>query len=95
MRGSKRAGISRKVKIEDEAGRQRRMTVILLVSKLAGSWVVFEVQVPVLSHKQAVDVTCPLWWRFEAWELIKDMTRKKTVSVATMQAGESQATLTN
>jgi hypothetical protein len=77
VRGSKRAGISGKVKIEDEAGRQRRMTVILLVSKLAGSRVVFGVRVPVLSHKQAVDVTCPLWWRFEAWEVIKDMDKEK------------------
>lgn len=68
MRGSKRAGISRKVKIEDKAGRQRHMTV----HPSRGSWVVFGVSAcwrPVLSHKQVVDVTCLLWWRFEAWEV--------------------------
>jgi len=71
----------KKVKIEDEAGQQRRMTVH--PSRFEARWFVGCLRStsacwwPVLSHKQVVDVTCPLWWRFEAWEVIKDMDKEK------------------
>jgi len=51
---------------------------------------------PVLLHDQQVDVTCLLWWRFEAWEVIKDTDEEKDgLGCYEMQVGERQATLTN